>query len=127
MTAKKWKRTCLATGIAASLLALTAGCGKPSTGEVSGKVTFRGEPVSSGTIAFIGADGRVTSAMIEGGSYQLAKVPLGPARITVFAAPASMPIVPLEMIEKGTAPPPRPPSKKRRPFQSVTRTPSNPV
>ena len=116
MIAKTWKRYCLATGVAASLVALIAGCGKPSTGEVSGKVTFRGEPVASGTIAFVGADGHVTSGMIEGGTYRLAKVPLGPARITVFAAPASMPIVPLEMIKKGTAPPPRPPQKKRAPI-----------
>ncbi len=103
MMARTWKRTCLATGVAASVLVLVGGCGKPSTGEVSGKVTFRGEPVNSGTIAFIGDDGRVTSAMIEGGSYH-AKVPLGPVRITVNAGAAGMPIVPLDDDQKGHGP-----------------------
>ena len=111
-----WKRTCLAVGVVAFVLALIGGCGKPLTGEVSGKVTFRGEPVTAGTIAFVGADGRVTSGMIEGGSYHLVKVPLGSMRITVFAAPASLPIVPLEMIKNGTASPPRPPQKKPAPI-----------
>ena len=115
MMARTWKRTCLATGVAASVLVLVGGCGKPLTGEVSGKVTFRGEPVNSGTIAFIGDDGRVTSAMIEGGSYH-AKVPLGPVRITVNAGAAGMPIVPLDVIKKGTAPLPKGPPKKPTPI-----------
>ena len=71
--------------------------------------------MNSGTIAFIGDDGRVTSAMIEGGSYH-AKVPLGPVRITVNAGAAGMPIVPLDVIKKGTAPLPKGPPKKPTPI-----------
>ena len=110
-------KTCLALGALAPLLLMVGGCGKPTTGEVSGKVTFRGESVIAGTVAFISVDGRVTSVMIEGGSYHAAKVPLGPAQITICVNEASsMPIVPLKMIRNGQAPRPQAPRKKPMPI-----------
>jgi hypothetical protein len=100
------KRACLAIGVLAPI------CGEPPAGEVSGKITFGGEPLNAGTVAFVGADGHVTSGTIEAGSYRLVKVPLGPARVTVFVSAPSMPIVPLDVIKKGTAPPTSAPQKK---------------
>ena len=121
-------RTCVVLGALAPFLLIAGGCGKPTAGEVSGKVTFRGEPVIAGTVAFVSADGRVTLAMIEGGSYHAAKVPLGPAQITICVNEASsMPIVPLKMIRNGQAPRPQAPRQKPTPIPSAIRTPGGPA
>jgi hypothetical protein len=60
------------------------GCGKP-TGDISGKVTYQGKPVSGGTITFLDADKRQVGSAILGadGEYSLIKVPAGPVKITV--------------------------------------------
>jgi hypothetical protein len=64
-----------------ALLALAAGCG-PSTGTISGTVTFKGEPVPSGTVSFLSA-GKIAEGEIHDGLYEVARVPVGDARITV--------------------------------------------
>jgi hypothetical protein len=79
-----------------AVLVGAVGCGKP-TGTVSGKVTFKGQPVSFGTIALLSEDGQVVSAMLEpDGGYTVGKVPVGPARITVQSMPPPPPIRPLD-------------------------------
>jgi hypothetical protein len=75
---------------AALALLLAAGCGRPM-GDVSGTVTFRGEPLALGTIAFINLDGSVAQGNIEDGLYRIAKVPVGAAKITVSAHPSPIP------------------------------------
>jgi hypothetical protein len=73
-------------------MALGCGSGAPS---VSGTVTFAGRPLSSGTVLFHGADGRIEHGMIgEEGRYAIADAPPGDVRITVSAhpvAPAGLP------------------------------------
>lgn len=65
-----------------------AGCsGGPRTfptGEVSGKITFKGEPISLGKITFIstGASGDFGTGIINDGAYTL-DAPLGPCKIEV--------------------------------------------
>jgi hypothetical protein len=66
---------------------IVGGCGA-KTGTVSGKVTYKGEPVPGGFINFLpqtGPDqGRVFSSTIdESGSYQVAGVPVGPVKIII--------------------------------------------
>jgi hypothetical protein len=63
------------------LLAVAAGCG-PATGSISGTVTFKGEPVPSGTVSFL-ANAKVVEGQIQDGHYEVAGVPVGEARITV--------------------------------------------
>ena len=82
-------------------LSLLFGCGGHPTGDVSGRVTFRGEPLALGTITFA-APGRSVSGNVEDGFYHLAKVPLGPAKITVFAHQSP---IPPQMLDKVQAPP----------------------
>jgi hypothetical protein len=73
----------LASMVAMALLAVTAvGCGS-SAGTVTGKVTFQGEPITIGTIAFIGPTGKVVSATIQDGAYTASDVETGLATITV--------------------------------------------
>jgi len=63
---------------------MLAGCGGGSSGTVSGKVSYKGQPLKGGTVAIIPKAGGVVSSPIqEDGSYSISKVPPGSARITV--------------------------------------------
>jgi hypothetical protein len=61
-----------------------AGCG-PSTGNVSGKVLYKGAPLKGGNVSFTTADSKIpqTSPIAEDGSYSIEKIPLGPVKISV--------------------------------------------
>lgn len=77
---------CAATWLTLAL----AGCdGGASKATVAGAVTYKGKPLPTGTIAFIGKDNKVVSAAIESnGRYSVARVPVGPAKISVSTPPA---------------------------------------
>jgi hypothetical protein len=63
------------------LLACLAGCGSP---KVSGKVTYKGEPLHMGTVLFTAANGWTgTSQINEDGTYSIANVPPGLAKVAV--------------------------------------------
>jgi hypothetical protein len=62
---------------------LLAGCGG-SKGTVSGKVSYKDQPLKGGNVSIISKSGGVMSSPIEeDGSYKISKVPPGPATITV--------------------------------------------
>jgi hypothetical protein len=67
---------------------LAAGCGK-TTAQVSGKVTYRGRPVTSGAVTFLGKDGKAgdTGQIQADGSYVVARAPVGPVTIAVVTPP----------------------------------------
>jgi hypothetical protein len=69
--------------VSAGLL-LLAGCG-PGRGDVTGEVTYKGQPLSLGRITFIGQSGKqeARSAYIIKGKYTLTGFPAGPAKVTV--------------------------------------------
>jgi len=60
-----------------------AGCG--STGTVSGKVSFKGNPLKGGTVTFLSAAGKpsATTQINEDGSYAIPSVPAGEVKICV--------------------------------------------
>ena len=67
---------------AAGMVALS-GCG-PSTATVSGKVTYQGKPVVSGSVTVKAADGTVHQIGLNpDGSFRLDAVPTGPATVGV--------------------------------------------
>jgi len=73
------------------LLLALVGCGRGG-GTVSGKVTFNGQPVPSGTVTFVSADGHAFPTIIqEDGSYVVEHVATGPATITVVTPPPPAP------------------------------------
>lgn len=78
---------CLAAGLTVAL----AGCGGSSKATVSGTVTYKGEPLPAGMIAFIGKDNQVASGAIEpNGHYSVRNVPIGPVKISVTPPPAPL-------------------------------------
>jgi hypothetical protein len=90
MTLPKLLRLFPRVGVALLLAAgpgLT-GCG-PSQATVSGKVTYQGTPLTTGTVTFLcKGDKSVSCSISPTGEYTLTKVPVGPAKIGVFTPPA---------------------------------------
>lgn len=82
--------TRLATTVRASLAPLAvlgavlaaSGCGK-SSGTVSGRITYKGTALNSGTVTFVGAKGAGSSTIDQNGNYSITKAPLGKVTITV--------------------------------------------
>ena len=63
------------------LLVCAAGCGSP---KISGKVTYKGEPLHMGLVVFTAANGWSGTAPInEDGSYSIANVPVGTVTVAV--------------------------------------------
>jgi hypothetical protein len=74
--------------VGAVVLAVLSGCPGPNTGTLEGNVSLDGEAITFGTVAVLGADGRVDSAMIRSdGTYTLEKAPVGDVVITVQTYP----------------------------------------
>jgi hypothetical protein len=72
-------------GIALVFCLVLTGCSKaPPTGEVSGMVKFKGEPIPEGQIHFMAEDGRAASADIKDGEYHLANAPVGPCGLEIL-------------------------------------------
>jgi hypothetical protein len=69
------------------LLALT-GC-TPAVGDISGEVTYKGEPVSFGEIRFVGegAQQGVPRALIVRGKYTIKACPAGPVKVSIESYP----------------------------------------
>ncbi len=85
-------------GIGVVLLALlaAAGCAR-GPGDVSGQVTYKGQPLPSGRVTFLSqvGDQKSVSGEIKEGAYSISGCPAGPVKITVETfrrgAPAQMP------------------------------------
>jgi hypothetical protein len=90
------------------LLALAAvGC--QGRGDVTGKVTYKGNPLVFGTVQFEGSDGTLRQSNIEpDGSYSVTGVATGEAKVAVSSInPKSSDFQPLQR-EGGPKPRPRP-------------------
>jgi hypothetical protein len=83
----RW-RTCLGVFVLSSLL-VAAGCSR--TGSVSGKVTYKGQVLKAGMVQFFpeGKGGDFSAPIKEDGSYSVAKLPPGMAKITVVSNTAN--------------------------------------
>lgn len=79
---------------------LAAGCG-PGNAEVTGNVSFRGERLESGTVAFHGSHGTVVAPIKADGTYAATKVPVGPLKISVETSPVAAAGEGKEKLSKG--------------------------
>jgi hypothetical protein len=75
-------RAGITLGLLTSVLFLS-GCGQ-STGNVSGKVTYKGAPLRGGTVGFVDSSGRTMgAAMEEDGTFKIKNLPTGEYIVTV--------------------------------------------
>jgi hypothetical protein len=70
-----------------ALLVLLGAAGCSSNGSVTGKVTYKGAPLGSGTVVFIGPKASATADLDAEGNYTILKAPLGAVRVTVETMP----------------------------------------
>lgn len=87
-----------------ALGALLAGCSQqgPTTGEVQGKVTFKGKPVTEGTVEFLNANegGAAGAEINRDGSYALnGPIPIGEYLIVIT------PLIEVKDTDPGKSPP----------------------
>jgi hypothetical protein len=82
----------LRLGFLILFLGLTAGCG-PRSGDISGKVLYRGQPLPGGAVTYFPDSGKgaFTTRIQPDGSYHLLRVPAGKMHIAIapLAAPAA--------------------------------------
>jgi hypothetical protein len=75
----------IASAIVLAALATAGGCGGPTT-TVTGKVTYRGRPVTYGSVTFLSANKMARFGVIQpDGSYTVENVPPGTVRIGVIS------------------------------------------
>jgi hypothetical protein len=77
------KTAIAARGVPWLLLAMAAaGCSR--TGQVTGKVCYRGQPLPDGTVMILASDGRTYDGPIQSdGAFLLPNVPAGAAKVCV--------------------------------------------
>lgn len=83
-----------------SLSVLAAGCG--SEGTVSGKVYYKGQPVTGGIVHFVPErkGGNFSSVIGTDGSYSVSKLPRGQAKISVSGVTGGTKGVPAAVFNK---------------------------
>ena len=83
------RRLVVQTGMAFGCVFLLAGCGagevKPPTSPVTGKVTYKGEAVKTGTVTFLPVKGSSTTAEIKpDGTYSM-NAAQGASQVTIVS------------------------------------------
>jgi hypothetical protein len=80
-----WVRHAARWGGLLLLAGAVAGCGGKSGATVSGSVSYKGKPVTSGEVVFLSPDGKasVRAAIGPDGTYTAKNVPVGPAKLAV--------------------------------------------
>jgi hypothetical protein len=96
-------------GLGLLLVVGATGCGT-SVGSVSGKVTFKGEPVGGGIVTFhLPGKPAKTAPIGPDGSYSIDDVPIGELKIAVDTSTAK----PAEPPPEGTVPQNMPPEARK--------------
>jgi hypothetical protein len=103
------------------LTLFVAGCSR-GTGNVSGKVLFKGQPLPAGTITFYDDENGVTSSAINpDGTYAVSKVRTGAAKVAVAVPlPINMPGVGPALVLPQTKVPSIPPHYHDRERSGLT-------
>jgi hypothetical protein len=88
MSSKSVRRAARWVGLVL-LAGAVAGCGGKSGATVSGTVSYKGKPVTSGEVVFLSPDGKATVRAPIGpdGTYTAQHVPVGPAKLGVDNPP----------------------------------------
>lgn len=90
----RWDSGARRYGWAVALVAavLVAGCARPRA-SVSGKVTYKGKPVTSGNVVIVGQDGKASppGPIQPDGTYAIAGAPVGSVTAAVDNPPPAEP------------------------------------
>jgi hypothetical protein len=74
----------LVRSLALAVLVMAAGC--TASGNITGKVRYKGKPLPAGLVSFIPQSGSghpVDGQIAEDGTYSISRVPVGPVKIVV--------------------------------------------
>jgi hypothetical protein len=116
MTAREQRGLLLAALLTSISL---CGCG-PSMGSLSGKVTYGGKELTTGTVLLLGSDGiPLTAAIGPDGSYRFDRAPVGPAQIGVSSPD---PVVEKQKIDNWSAGRGRVKGKEEKPKPAPARS-----
>jgi hypothetical protein len=85
-----WRRTLIGCGLL-SLLVLATGCS--GSGTITGKVSYRGRPLTGGTVVFASTEGQgsKTAQIQPDGTYTITRMRTGPVQIAVDTRSARPP------------------------------------
>ena len=102
------RRTAM-VGMIAMSASLSLGCGGIKTGTVTGKLEFKGQPITNGRVVLIceGGDHPVLNGEVRNGQFKVEKVPYGPVKVTAMSYVTKrnkVPNMPKDVIEPGMAP-----------------------
>ena len=90
MTRRTFTRCMRSVGSALFVLCVLTGCTgcDRGFGQVTGKVSYQGQPLPSGDVVFIDGEGRHhPGAIAEDGVYVIDDVPAGPVKVIVMGPP----------------------------------------
>ncbi len=88
------------------IFVLLVGCGQ-SYGDLSGKVTYKGNVLRMGTVSVLGSDGITRASMIaKDGTYSVEKVAAGEVKLTVYSPDPEL-SQPHKRQKKNAPPPPK--------------------
>jgi hypothetical protein len=70
-----------------------SGCSGEPNATVSGKVTYKGKPVTSGVVVLVGQGGQASAPGVvrEDGTYVITKAPVGPVKVSFDNPPPYLP------------------------------------
>jgi hypothetical protein len=82
------RRYLVSFGCLAALVLTGCGGGRPGTAEVTGTVTYKGKPVTAGTVHFLAADDSQSASaeLSPEGTYAMPAAPVGPVKVAVQTA-----------------------------------------
>jgi hypothetical protein len=86
------RRAALALGLVPILLGMQAGCGGVRKAPVSGRVTYKGKPVKTGQILFLGPHGYATGSELDGDGHYELQAAVGENAVTVESRGVGKPV-----------------------------------
>ena len=99
------------------LLLMISGCSRGKrdvTGDVYGKITLEGQPVTTGSISYVSKDGKVAAGLLDSnGAYAIKNVVVGKYQVLVLPPPLPHPGMPGSTKKKGMADFPDHPTRYR--------------
>jgi hypothetical protein len=83
-------------------LLLVVGCGPsgPNRVKVSGKVTYKGQPVPTGSVTFLSEHNLIESSPIVNGDYSIARAPVGNVKVGISTPSISSAVESMQLKQK---------------------------